>query len=393
MTNQPIVIFGGAELPWIYPLGVELARFGPTSLIRVDVSFSLARRALSWPFDDSPTGLSKTVWTFPPGFNGKLSFLFARSIRSRLDRVVHDLEERYGTSPYVIIPVPSFEPYTSNIEGAKLAYLNYDDFSTYSNTGHRHDNPFERALVERAGTILCSSRYQSDSLRQRFPEKEDAFWHLPHGVHECFLNRSPDDAPARDTVCIVGALTARYDWALIQEVVARLPAVEFSFCGEVSLGQVGLSTESWQGLMRDVLQRSNVRHIRGLSYRDTASVFWNSSANWMPYNPDLPFVKACCPLKLAGGLPSGRPMVSADVPECRLYPEWISIYRNADEAVTLITEALRTKETPRARERYRRQIEFAREHTWAARARTLVEILGRHEGKRSERVDSGRLYT
>ena len=97
----------------------------------------------------------------------------------------------------------------------------------------------------------------------------------------------------------------------------------------------------------------------------------------MPYAPDLPFNRSCSPLKLFPGLASGQPVISSDIPECRLYPEWVSIYKNVDEAVALITNAIKTAESPESRQRRYKQIEFACKNTWADRAKRLVEILER----------------
>jgi hypothetical protein len=74
------------------------------------------------------------------------------------------------------------------------------------------------------------------------------------------------------------------------------------------------------------------------------------------------------------GIASGRPVVSTSVPECEQYPEWITI---ADDAATT-ADALRTRAAPEAHdpERARRQVDFAREHTWERRAQTFEELLG-----------------
>ena len=378
--ESAFIIFGSPQVPSVYSLGVALAQLRSTSLVRLGASYLPFSTAPLWPVDDAAQGLSRTAWTYPPGFNGKLSRLFTRTIRERLQRVVRGHEERHGVAPYVITPHPRFERYTSGIEEEKLVYLNYDDYATYTKAGVRIENPLEPLLVARAGTVLCSSRYQRDRFARRFPEKADAFWHLPHGVHVTSLNPAPGDAPLKDTVCVVGALTARYDWALIEEVVNRLPAVEFSFCGEIGLGHVAMEREGWQAHMRTVLERPNVSHIRSLEPGGTSHVFWSSAVSWIPYDPDLPFVKACCPLKLGNGLASGRPVISADVPECRLYPEWVGIHASADEAAARISEALHTAGSPAAQERSHEQVEFARENTWATRAEQLVEILERQGG-------------
>jgi len=113
-----------------------------------------------------------------------------------------------------------------------------------------------------------------------------------------------------------------------------------------------------------VLGLLNVTHTTGLRHQDTASIYWSASLNWMPYDPALPFVKACWRLKLTDGLASGRPIVSADVPEARRYPDWIRVYGMADEAVALISTAMNTSNTDEARRLSEAQLSLARKHTW-----------------------------
>ena len=76
------------------------------------------------------------------------------------------------------------------------------------------------------------------------------------------------------------------------------------------------------------------------------------------------------------GLASGRALLSTDIPECRLYPEWINIFQSAEEAVALIRRRLNEGQRPAARaEKHSRQLQFARQQTWRNRARTLEHLI------------------
>jgi teichuronic acid biosynthesis glycosyltransferase TuaH len=388
MTHKSFVIFGGAELPWIYPLGVELARFGRVTLIRLGAKGWLNPRTLSWPFDDQSPNLERTIWTFPPGFNGRLSALFDAAIVRRFDRLVSNIAASNGGLPYIVMPESAFERYAVHAAPRKLVYLNYDDHAKYGTGRVRVEDASEAALIRRAGTVLCSSRFQRDAIKMRHPLKADAVFHFPHGVHESFVHPAPHNAPAARSVCIVGAMTARYDWVLIEAVIARMPSVEFIFAGDFPVGGIDdKAQEEWHVRLKRVLAYANVRHVRGLRHRETPEIYWNAAANWMPYDSTLPFVQACCPLKLTDGLASGRPVISADVPEARLYPDWIRVHRNADEAVALITNALDGAATELARDKRVAQTKFARENTWSSRARDLIGILDRNEHSQSRSAE------
>lgn len=375
MKGRALIFLGGAELPWIYPLGVELARLMPTLLLRVGASWSLRRPAVSWPFDDHPPGLMTEAWTYPPGFNGRLGPLFTTLVRARVRAARQMMAKRFGARASVVISDPKFEKYSRDLEEDSCIYLNYDDYSTHG-PGSRAESPFERQLVQRSGTVFCASQYQCQAFKERFSDKVGSVFHLPHGVHDSFVNPSPTEVSTR-TVATVGSLTARYSWKLIGEVVDRLPDVRFVFAGEVVRGNIGGRDERWEERMVGVLGRPNVTQTTGLRHRDTASIYWSASLNWMPYEPGLPFVNACCPLKLTDGLASGRPIVSADIPESRLYPEWIRIYRGVDEAVAHISDVMNTSNTDEARRLSEAQLRFARENTWAARARLFADTLER----------------
>ena len=372
--SQSFITFE-AELPWIYPLAFELGSFGPSVAISLRASSNPFRRSVNWPYPDPEDRIRKEVWSYPPGFNRKLGFLFDWPIRSRLNETIRRLFEKTGSKPYVILPNPRFLPYVRDVDPAKLIYLNYDDYSIDFNTIDRAESSMEEALIKQAKIILCASAYQTKNFKERFPLACPRIFHFPHGVHKDFINPDPSQAPGALTVCVNGRLTSRYDWELIEEVVTRLPAVMFLFVGAIETAMHSGQRPDWLGCLQRVLDRPNVQHQGGLKHFDTRAYYWQSAINWTPYKADLSFVKASCPLKIMDGLASGQPVVSADVPECRLYPEWVSIYRNVDEAVALITNALNTAETSASERRRAAQIQFARKNTWARRARMLVEIL------------------
>jgi hypothetical protein len=75
------------------------------------------------------------------------------------------------------------------------------------------------------------------------------------------------------------------------------------------------------------------------------------------------------------GIASGRPIISTDIPECRLYPEWISIVHSAEDAIVLIHNQLGWSEKSEADEKSLKQLEFAHQNTWQVRAHTLENWL------------------
>jgi hypothetical protein len=74
------------------------------------------------------------------------------------------------------------------------------------------------------------------------------------------------------------------------------------------------------------------------------------------------------------GVASGHPILSTDVPECRLYPDWIKIFHSAQSCIDLIAELL-VLPKPIAYNNRLKQLEFAKKNTWEIRSKTLEETL------------------
>jgi glycosyltransferase involved in cell wall biosynthesis len=97
--------------------------------------------------------------------------------------------------------------------------------------------------------------------------------------------------------------------------------------------------------------------------------YWDFDVCWIPYATDHAFNRAAWPTKIMDGLASGRPVVSTDIPECRLYSNWITIVQNADEAISAVRRLLGR---PPNGEKARRQVDFTRDHLLSRWAETLL---------------------
>ena len=379
MSSPSFVFLGGGELPWVYPLGAALADHGPTTIIRLGATRSLRRTPVTWPFEEVPARLERLAWDYPPGFAGRFAPLFTPLLQVRTRALLARMEQLAGRAPFVVISDPRFGRFVPSVPAEGLAYLNFDDLASYDESARGREHPAESECIRRAGTTLCASRFQTDRFKAMYAARAADIFHLPHGVHPGFLNPCPAAAAANGTVCVVGALTARYDWDLIISVVTALADVEFAFVGEIGKGNVGVPDDGWESAMQVVLSQPNVEHVRGLQYRHTAQFYWKSTLSWLPYRTDLAFVRSSCPLKLTDGLASGHPVVSAGVPESRLYPEWVHVHADATEAAAMIRDLIAGALSTAAAARRCAQVDFARQHSWSDRARQLATILCRRD--------------
>ena len=384
--KRSFIFIGSPKLPWIHPLLVEVARRHVTVAVDIQVWRAVPNRTRGPATEEYAGGLKTVTWWYPPGYAGRLDLLCTPIVRARLRRLIYETRVRSGAEPYLVTPYPDSVRYLRGLCGERIVYWNYDDYASYVN-GCRAENPFEHVMIEAADTVLCSSAYQRRRLANRLTASSHKLFHFPHGVQEPLMDGSVSGPYAR-TVCVIGSLTPRYDWRVIEQVVGKLPDVRFVFVGKlIKLADVidyktGATTE-WLPHLREVLSMKNVVHIDQRAHEGARLYYTQCAASWLPYDVDHPFVKASCPLKLTDGAASGRPVISADVPECRLHPEWISIYKSDDEAVALIEESLSGGDSVKAQKRRCAQVEFARKNTWAVRAQQLVEILQR-EGPSGE---------
>jgi len=186
-----------------------------------------------------------------------------------------------------------------------------------------------------------------------------------------------------NVVGYVGNLIDRVDWRLVKEVAARLPEVLFVFVGYANVTSGGGQRPDWEAARDAALALPNVKQVPTVPQGKVGEYYWSFGVTWIPYATDHIFNLASCPTKIMDGLASGRPVLSTDIPECHLYPKWISIFGTVDEAVALIRAKLADVRNDRAMASSREQVDFVRaEHTWDRRARQLVQWLDGLNGGR-----------
>jgi hypothetical protein len=212
------------------------------------------------------------------------------------------------------------------------------------------------------------------TLRTRHPQKASRIHHYPHGFVNNYLNPHPENPPQPMTVGYVGNLGDRLDWQLIYQIIKACPEVTFVFVGGLD-EQIMVEQGNWQATRQAVLALPNVRHIGRVPSDEVAKYYWSFAVNWIPYVVEHPFNQAACPTKIMDGIASGHPILSTDIPECRLYPEWIRIFGSVEDAIALIHQQLAFIEKPEAQDRSLKQLNFAHQHTWQRRSQTLENLL------------------
>ncbi len=365
-------LFLSANTPWVYTLAERLAEDAAVHAVQFYDWRTYWKNEPAWPTEEPNVDIRRTLRVLPTGYAGRLEWIARPFMRSMIDGWRDDLRGRTGREPYVVVPYPYLAPWVRNVPDDRLVYYNLDAYTLYRPERAERIRRQEAELVERATRTACLSQRQVQAIRERHPDQADHIEHFPLGVVENFINPSPEEKPNPGTVGYVGNLGPRVNWALVDEVVERCPNLTFVFAGELNGGAAPDGGEEWQEKRRRALNHANVDHLGRIPQQEVTKVYWQSAINWIPYDPDHPFNEASCPTKVMDGIASGRPVVSTSVPECALYPRWITIADEPDE----MGQILRCKAEDTSSHSSGQQVQFAKEHTWKQRARTFRQMIG-----------------
>lgn len=368
-TSSVLVL--SANTRWVYALAESLAASSLVHAVRFYDWRTYWNHDPAWPESKPPETLRRTLRVMPTGYAGRLEPLTRPWLRHLVRRWQQALREQTGDEPYVVAPYPYLAPWVSHVPDGRLIYYNLDAYTLYQPARAAWIRERESQLVGQAWRTLCLSQFQVRALRDRHPDAVDRIHHFPLGVVEEYLNPDPTSQPEPNTVGYVGNLTDRVDWVLVDAVAKRCPDLTFVFVGGIEDLETGGTRTGWERERQIVLSRSNVRHVGRVPQDDVPKYYWNFSATWIPYDVNHPFNRASCPTKVMDTIASGRPVVSTDVPECRLYPEWIAIANTPDA----VADALHDAVGPVHSDRAPRQVEFARTQTWAKRAETFWDLV------------------
>jgi glycosyltransferase involved in cell wall biosynthesis len=210
-------------------------------------------------------------------------------------------------------------------------YFNIDDYSQYWPRCADRVNELERQAVRESALTICVSKVRCDELRQLVPEAAGRIHHLPHGTPRALLADEPQYRPAplpddlahlpRPCLGYVGTLEDRIDWPLMIEVAKRFPQASIVLVGRVPAGRAG----AWQDDARRCLAMPNVHLVGWRSQEELARYNRAFDVCLIPYRADHPFNRVSCPTKIMDYMATGRPIVSTDLPECRLHEDLFDV--------------------------------------------------------------------
>jgi glycosyltransferase involved in cell wall biosynthesis len=329
-----------------------------------------ARLKPEWP--ETKSAVRRVPVTMPRGYAGTLEPFFRPVIRWMIERERARLRAMAGVEPYVICPYPFLAPGVRHVPGSHLIYYNLDDYALYNMKRASRTQRLEDEIIRHAGLSICLSRHQVEALRMRLPDCAEKIRHFPLGVVEAFVNSDPGKTPSGKTVGYIGNMTDRVDWKLIRQVAGLMPDCSFHFVGSIADAPAGpgLGGDArWREHRATALAMPNVTNEGPVPQSDVPSHYWKYAVNWMPYDARHPFNVASCPTKIMDALASGRPFLSTDIPEARLYPNRVHVASGPEETASKLRELI---EAPHDAPD---QVAYSLAHTWPNRARQLLELL------------------
>lgn len=297
----------------------------------------------------------------------------ASAVRSWKRRVARDVPlALVMTYPYYAFLRDQLDPATS-------VYFNLDDYGLYWPERAAEIRELERRMVRASDVTVCVSRLRADELRAAVPEAAERIHHLPHGAPASLIADQPWDRPApppddlahlpRPLLGYIGSMEDRVDWTLLARLADALPRASLVLIGRPAPeGQGGLWVEDY----RRCVARSNVHVLGWRSQGSLADYYRAFDVNLIPYRADHAFNRACCPTKIMDGMGCGRPIVSTDLPECRLHADLFDVATDLDGFLDAVRAILDLgSDDGRAALRH----DHARRNTCAAVVHRLLDML------------------
>ncbi len=344
----------------------------------VRVAWSKGERPWSWnrPARESAPGLWRRDMVLPSGWMKSYPSLgmapIARAVRRwRAARAPDGPLSLVMTYPYYLHLARKLRP-------DRLVYFNIDDYRLYWPKSAAQVESLELRAVCYSDLTVCTSALRAEELRRALPEVADRIRHLPHGAPTVSIPDRPQVLPAgppadiaqlpRPWLGYVGTLEDRVDWSLMARLADSNPAASI-----ILVGRVGPEGDSpWQVDRRRCLASPNV-HAIGWRAQETIDAY-NRSFNLglIPYRVDHPFNIACCPTKVMDYMAAGRPVVSTDVPECRLYRGLFDVVPPEAFVKAVADRLAAGPDDGRSADR----LDFARENSCRRTAERLLDWIG-----------------
>ncbi len=256
--------------------------------------------------------------------------------------------EAPGASLALVMTYPHFLFLRDQLRPERTVYYNIDDYTLYWPRSADVVRRLERRIVLESDLTVCVAGRRADELRAAIPEAAERIRHLPHGTPRDWIpdapflrpGRAPEDLAhlPRPWLGFVGSLSDRIDWRLVDRLATDFPAASI-----VLIGSPPALPVHPQGPLADAarcLARPNVHAVGWRPQHEISRYYRAFDISLIPYLIDHPFNIACCPTKIMDTMPTGRPIVSTALPECRLYESLFDVAVDHDAFIAAVGSIL-----------------------------------------------------
>lgn len=285
--------------------------------------------------------------------------------------------------PVLVTGSPPSAGVVGQLGEAASVYFCMDDFLNFPGVDARMIAPLERKLLQRVDALVATA----SSLTHTKRPASGITHHLPQGVnYEHFA--TPREEPEefrnipRPRIGFAGTVGGCCDLGLVGRIADTYPHASVVLVGPITADDATMAA---------LRRRANV-HVLGLKpYRDLPAYVQAFDVGIIPYVLN-DWTRAVDPLKLLEYLAAGISVVCSSIPEAYKYANVVTVAEGDDAFVRAAGSALKD-DREQVRVRGRR---VARENTWEARARRLIDIInalvaGERAGSAHRSVASARL--
>jgi glycosyltransferase involved in cell wall biosynthesis len=363
-------------------LFTEIRRPGVSTLLLscLDYRNALRRGQIPRPWGRHTIQRREGLWhrqmVLPSGWMKSFPTWGMRPIR----RAVEDWRTRHAPSGplALVMTYPHYLFLRDQLRPDYQLYFNIDDYTQYwprrAATIHR----LELQAVREADLTVCVSALRCEQLRSAVPSAADRIRHLPHGTAAATLAPRPHHRPSpppadlaglpRPLLGYVGTLEDRVDWPLLGRLADTFPEASLVLVGRQARGR----GRGWLADYRRCTSRPNVHVVGWRPQESLANYVGAFDVCLIPYRADHPFNRVCCPTKIMDYMGSGRPIVSTDLPECRLHDALFDVANTPDAFLAAVGRTLAYgSDDGRAELRYA----YAADHSCARVVERLLDWL------------------
>jgi len=281
--------------------------------------------------------------------------------------IARDLRGRGGPSASVILWSTRPTPLAYRLaEAGRYELLVYEMIDPVPSThpmAHRLAG-IERALIDRADLVLCSSELLMEHARSL-----GAHPHLlPNGVD---VGHFRDGGAGRDTeppplaglggpiAGCHGTIGPWIDFPLLSFLSDRFPDVQFVMIGPIEVPRASLP------------QRQNLHWLGSRDYRDLPAYLSAFCVGLIPFRVD-DYTRGRNPGKLFEYFATGKPVVSTDLPEVVAFGELVYVGKRPEELASALGGALAEQNRP---DLVTRRRAVAESNAWGLRADQILHLL------------------